>query len=247
MTGSGEGLRLLTDSKRAEAAEWRQYRARPSSEARAALFARFSPVAERTARKEHSRISGMGLEASDCSQIAYESLLDCIERFHPHQGVPFPSFARPRIVGAIRNALTKANEARAAYAARVRAKRDRLASLKRQADKHTDDDTMEALREIVVGMALGFMLEENAEAEMERVPSDTPSAFDGAAWNQLVRELEDRLSNLPDPEKSVMEYHYKKGLRFAHIATLLGLSRSRISQIHSKALTQLRRSLSKFR
>ena len=45
----------------------------------------------------------------------------------PDRGVPFSSFVRPRVVGAIKNELTKATEARSAYSARKRAERDRLA------------------------------------------------------------------------------------------------------------------------
>ena len=240
-------MRLLVDGQRAEAAEWRRLRESPSADARTALFTRYREVARRTALKEHRRIDGMGLELSDCSQVAYEALLESIERFDPERGVPFSAYARPRITGAIRNALTKATEARSSYSARKRAERDRIASLKRQTGSAADEDTMDILREIVVGMALGFMLEDNAEAEAERVPSDTPSAFDGAAWNQLAKALDNKLADLPDQERSVIEFHYKQGLKFADIASLLGLSRGRISQIHAKALARLRKSLAKFR
>jgi len=48
-------------------------------------------------------------------------------------------------------------------------------------------------------------------------------------------------------ERQVIEYHYLQGLLFADIATLLGLSRGRVSQIHSSALFRLRKSLAKFR
>lgn len=247
LPASSQGLRLLIDGGRAEAAEWRQFRTDPSADARVALFTRFREVARRTALKEHRRISGMGLELSDCTQVAYEALLESIERFDPDRGIPFAAYVRPRITGAIRNALAKASEARSSYSARKRAERDRLTSLKRQASTNEDNDTMESLREIVVGMALGFLLEENGEGEAEQVPSSSPSAFDGAAWNQLEKALDDKLSNLPDPERSVIHYHYKQGLQFAEIASLFGLSRGRVSQIHSKALARLRNSLSKFR
>lgn len=243
----GEGMRLLIDQEREEAAEWRHLREGGGHDAREALFARYREFARRLALKEFGRISGMDLDSGDCINEAYEALIVSIGRFDADLGTPFTAYARPRILGAIRNALAKASEARASYNARNRAERDRLASLKRKVQPGSEDDQMEALREVVVGMALGFILEEDAESEVANVASDAPSAFDGAAWKQMVKALGEKLANLPDPEHSVMNYHYKQGLRFSEIASLLGLSRGRISQIHSKALARMRKSIAKFR
>lgn len=243
----GDGMRLLIDSEREEASEWRRLRSDNAGEAREALFARYQEFARRVALKEFGRISGIGLESSDCIHEAYEALLGSIARFDPVQGTPFTAFARPRLKGAIRNSLAKASEARASYNARNRAERDRMASLKRASKPESADDQMEALREVVVGMALGFILDENGQEEAASIASETPSAFDSIAWIQMVKALGEKLANLPDPELSVMNYHYKKGLRFTEIASLLGLSKGRISQIHSKALASMRSSLEKFR
>lgn len=244
---STDGLRVLVDGQRAEAAEWRHFRNERSPDARGALFKRYRSWARALAHGEHCRIIDMGLDRADCEQLAYEALIQSIERFDPDLGPGFTSFAGPRLRGAIRNALTKANEARAAYSARRRAEKDRFVSLKRRAVKAKHDDPMDTLRELVVGMALGFMLEENADVEAYQVASDTPSAYDGVAWSQAVHALQERLGDLPDQERRVLDYHYMQGLRFAEIAALLGLSQGRISQIHSKALGRLRRSLAKFR
>lgn len=243
---STEGLNLLVREPRAEAAEWRHFWATKDADARAALFVRFREFARKTAIRKFYRIQDMGLDQTDCEQLGYEALLQSIERFEPGRGTPFTAFARPRIRGAINNALAKANEARAAYHARNRAERDRLNSVKRPANQNANGDTIEALREIVAGMALGFMLEDNAETEAHQVPSDAPSAYESVAWIQALGAMEDRLETLPDQEMKVIEYHYKQGLLFAQIATLLGVSRSRISQIHSSAINRLRKSLAKF-
>lgn len=244
---SRRGLQLLIDTQRAEAAYWRRHQTNPSARTRTDLFLHYHDFARRTALKEHQRISGKGLDLTDCLQIAYEAMISTIERYNPNRGVPFSAFARPRLVGAIRNALVKATEAQAAYAARNRAERDRMASLKSHASLSEGDDAMDTLRQLVVGMALGFMLEEGADEQLENVPCDTPSAFDSAAWNQFSKALNTKLSSLPQKERRVIELHYQQGLPFAQIATLLGLSRGRISQIHAQGLARLRKSLAKFR
>ncbi len=242
-----EGLRLLVDERRAEAAEWRRFSAHRTAKTRAALFGRYRDLAEKLGRREHYRQPDDGLGLDDCQQVAFEALLQSIDRFDPGYNVPFPAYARPRIRGAIHNALAKATEARAASTARQRAERDRLASLKRKAEASGNIDPFDTLRELVVGMALGFMLEDDAENEALNVPADTPSAYDNVAWNQVVYAMKDKLATLPEKESLVLDYHYQQGLRFTEIATLLGLSRGRISQIHAQGLARLRKSLARFR
>lgn len=212
-----------------------------------ALFERHREMARITAQSEFRKIRNMGLEAADCEQLAFETAIRSIERFDPDRGVPFQAFVRPRIRGAIRNALSKASDARASFTARKRAERDRLASLKRRTQTYSHEDPLEALRELVVGTALGFMIEDNAQTEAEQVPNDSPSAYDEAAWNQALNALRAKIGELPDKERKILECHYLQDLQFSEIAVLLGLSRGRISQLHAQALARLRKSLGKFR
>lgn len=238
---------MLVDEERAEAAEWRNFQADRQAETRSILFDRFRDFAESVSKNEWHRISDLGLGSDDCEQLAYEALIQSIDRFDPSLDVPFTAFARQRIRGAIKNAIPKANDANAAYHARKRAQRDRLASLKQAATAQLSDDPIERLRELVVGMALGIVLEDTSDERIKQIPSKAPSAYDSAAWRQMTYEIEHKLANLPEQERLVLDYHYKQGVRFVEIAALLGLSRGRISQIHAKALSRLRHSLSKFR
>ncbi len=242
-----QGLRLLAIEERVEAAEWRNFQLAPASERRVVLFNRFRHFAQRLAKSEWHRVPNLGLAIEDCEQLAYEALLHSIERFDPTRGTPFTAFARRRIRGAIQNALPKATEANAAHQARKRAERDRLTSLKRSATQTDREDPIDTLRELVVGMALGFMLEDASDDRVQQVPSEAPSAYDSAAWGQITHELERKLASLPERERMILDYHYKQGVRFTDIAALLGLSKGRISQIHAQALNRLRVSLSKFR
>ena len=241
-----QGLRLLIKDERAEAAAWRNYQDNPSPRTRAKLFERYQPFARQLAKQEWHKLGNLGLELADCEQLAFEGLLQSIDRFDAQKGVPFNAFARLRIRGAIRNTLAKTTDATALYSAQKRIERDRLRSL-RDDVKTTSDDPIEVLRELAVGIALGFMLESAEEAGLDAVPSDDPSAYEAASWQQLVSELNNRLDTLPERERAILEYHYKKDVQFSDIAKLFEVSKGRISQIHSQALKRLRASLSKFR
>lgn len=248
MTDSGgtQGLRLLVKDERAEAADWRHHSESPTVKTRATLFERYQAFGRKIAADEWHRIGDLGLEKADCEQLAYEALLQSIDRFDPHKGVPFTAYARLRIRGAIRNTLAKTNEATALFSAKKRIERDRIRSIKQQAEA-TTQEPLELLRELAVGIAIGFMLEDTEDSQRNAVPSSDPTAYDTASWNQLVSELNHRLASLPERERMILEYHYKKDIQFTEIAKLFEVSKGRISQLHSQALKRLRASLSKFR
>lgn len=240
------GLDLLVDAERAEAAEWRRHIEMPNEESRVALFDRYRPLALKVSGAEWSKCRGLGLDRCDTDQLAYEALLQAIDRFDPRKGVPFPPFVRPRIRGAIRNALPKAREANAHYGAKKRLERDRLRSLK-VASEGVEADPLEKLRELIIGVALGFMLEDASDSSLEIAAAADPSAYERAVWNQLLAELDRRLTDLPPRERLILQYHYRQDVSFTEIAKLLGVSKGRISQIHAQAMKRLRSQLSKFR
>ena len=244
---SKHGLNLLVDPGWEEAADWRRHAAEPGETTRMALFDRYLPLAKSVSRAEWSRCRDLGLDLADADQIAFEALLNAIARFDYSRGTPFTAYARLRIRGAIRNALPKAREINAIYNARRRPERDRLKSLKAETARQDGADAFDSLRELVVGIALGFMLEDTGSSALDEVESGLPTAYDSALWNQLLGELQTRISDLPPREKMVLQYHYQQDVAFTEIAKLLGLSKGRISQIHAQAIARLRKQLSRYR
>ena len=79
--------------------------------------------------------------------------------------------------------------------------------------------------------------------EADRTPSDR--SLEGNPLNALTRKriatmLKQELSLLPERDRLVLHLHYFKGMRLKEIGRLLGVSEARISQIHHRALGQLR-------
>lgn len=103
------------------------------------------------------------------------------------------------------------------------------------------------MRELIIGVALGFMLEDASDSSLEIAAAADPSAYERAVWNQLLAELDRRLTDLPPRERLILQYHYRQDVSFTEIAKLLGVSKGRISQLHAQAMKRLRSQLSKFR
>jgi RNA polymerase sigma factor for flagellar operon FliA len=59
--------------------------------------------------------------------------------------------------------------------------------------------------------------------------------------DQVVRELvRSEIGKLPDREKLVLSLYYDEGLTLVQIARVLGISESRVPQLHSKSVLHLR-------
>jgi RNA polymerase sigma factor for flagellar operon FliA len=77
---------------------------------------------------------------------------------------------------------------------------------------------------------------------LEDTAADNPVEI---AENREVRRLLARaISTLPDRERTVVSLYYYEGLTLAEIGQVLGVTESRVSQIHTKAVLQLRAKLS---
>ena len=240
---ASKGLALLVDEERAEAPLWRHQVETGSIDARITLFRHYQGFARRLAAYHARRLAGLGLDRGDFEQLAAEALLQAIDGFDPAQTTPFEAFARLRIRGHIRSNLNKASEASAHYGYRRRVERDRLRSLREQ-DGGAALQSVDSLAAIAAHIAIGLILEDQADDDLDLVPSTDPSAYDRLAWNQLCSELDRRCNMLPEREAFIIDQHYRHGLEFQHIAQLMELSKGRVSQLHARGLERLRKHMS---
>jgi RNA polymerase sigma factor for flagellar operon FliA len=227
-----------------EAALW-QLVASGDQPARERIFALYQAFARTAARRHYRQRSRGDLELADLEQYAFEGLLDSIDRFDPERGVPFAAFATRRIAGNIVDGIRRANEMREQLSWSHRIRRDRIRSLGPD-ENEPAPSAFDALAELAVGLALGFMLEGGG---LFVDPNDLgghsvssmPLAWTSLAWTEMKELLAQELANVSSREQTILKSHYLQGMAFEHIAVLLGLSKGRISQLHRGALATLRR------
>lgn len=111
-------------------------------------------------------------------------------------------------------------------------------------------ERMAALNDLALGLALGFMLEGTGLMADPDDPKDpisshtaTPSAYESLAWKDMIGTLMSELATLSEREQIIVRHHYIEGISFEALASLLKLSKGRISQIHRSALAQLRKKI----
>lgn len=115
------------------------------------------------------------------------------------------------------------------------------------------DKLFKYLAEVGIGIALGILLEDtgmvDAEAfdgeEVAHAPSPEVSYFRRTEIVQLGTLLRSLMDRLSDHQKTVIRYHYLQEVPFDEIASRMGLTRGRISQLHRQGLLRLRELLGK--
>jgi RNA polymerase sigma factor for flagellar operon FliA len=239
------GVDLLFKPERVEAALWRAHKESKGVETGARLFDHYRPFAAQLARAQFAHRKVGNFEREDLEQLAYEGLLQTIERFDSERSVPFEAFARIRINGHIANGLAQTSEAAAQSRHRQRSERERLKSLR--PTREAAADPVAALSALSAAIALGLMLDMGAVSNIEEIPDPAPSAYESLAWNELHAKVHELIDNLPERENFVIRQHYRNGVSFQQIAVLMGLTKGRVSQIHRSGLERLRSLLAKWR
>ena len=238
---------------------WADFKASGDTRLRERLILHYSPLVKYVAGRV-----GVGLppniEQSDLVSYGIFGLMDAIEKFDLERGFKFETYAINRIRGAIidelraidwipRSVRFKAREVEKAYAS-LEARLHRSPSEAEVAQEmgikleelhqvfnQVSFVNVVALDELIsVGGEKGDKLSLVDTLEDTRV-EDPVMAFEGEETKQL---LAGAINLLPEREKIVVTLYYYEGLTLAEIGQVLGVTESRICQMHTKAVLQLR-------
>ncbi|MEJ0027178.1 MAG: sigma-70 family RNA polymerase sigma factor [Rhizomicrobium sp.] len=246
-------MRAAADSDEPDEADearlWRAYKHGGSRAARERLFAWHASFARNIAYRHYRERSRGDIEIADLQQLAYVGLLEAVDRYDSERGIPFRAYAAHRISGSISDGIARLSEVHEQITWRRRVNRERLQSLSDSGDNGlTTADAMEKLAQVAVGLALGFILEGTGlfaqESDEGPVPLPSATAYDSLAWKEVVAQVHAELSALPEREQTILRQHYMNGVDFDQIASLLSLSKGRISQMHRAALALVRKRMS---
>jgi RNA polymerase sigma factor for flagellar operon FliA len=233
--------RFGAEDEAREAALWADWRTHARLPAREALFSLYTPFARHLAKRHFLDRASPDIELAELGQLAFAGLLEAIDRFDPAVGAPFRSFAVRRISGSILDGIAHMSEVREQLSFRKRIRQERARSLS-EADVEiaSPPEAMDALIDLAVGLALGFMVEGSGLYVQEDEPDRRFSAYASLAWKETVQRVLDEISRLPDREALIIRRHYLEGLTFDQIGSLLGVSKGRVSQLHRGAIESLR-------
>jgi RNA polymerase sigma factor for flagellar operon FliA len=253
---------METNVKAVELRElWRLYKADGDDRARERLVVAYSPLVKFIAGR---MASGLPAHVEEADLISYGllGLIAAIERFELEREIKFETFAVARIKGAIIDELRSLDWVPRSVRARAREVEKAHADLEAELQRPPTDEEM--------GQKLGMSVEEFRDALLEIANSsvlalddlwtfadpeggggqisvlDTihdPNAVDPeveAQTTELKDRLADAIESLPDRERLVVALYYYENLTLREIGEVLGVTESRVSQLHTKAVLALR-------
>ncbi|MDA8276414.1 MAG: RNA polymerase sigma factor WhiG [Actinomycetota bacterium] len=239
---------------------WAEYKQTGERALRDQLIVHYAPVVKYVA----GRVS-VGLprhvDESDLASYGIIGLIDAIERFDPVRNVKFETYAIPRIKGAIIDELRSIDWVPRSVRAKARSVEQSYAKL--EATLHrtptdaevaadldmTDAEFQNVLRQIsFVGVvALDEVFRGGDRSDRSTLGDNLPDTGAGPMATFEVKETKEALvhaiAQMGEREKTVLTLYYYEGLTLAEIGQVLGVTESRVCQIHTKAVLQLRAKL----
>lgn len=205
------------------------------------------------------------LDEDELHSIGVEALIAAVRRFDPAKGRTFAAYATVRIRGAMLDELRRLDS----RSRRARARARKLTATVNEIEQNTGRPA----RDEEVRRSLGLSCEEHAKWVEEARPvrllaidrpiqNDEGSEFslhdllpddsdetgpERIETSELAALLTSRLEELPTQQKQILSMYYFEEMRVGEIARAFGVTPSRISQIHTQTLAELREWLSRAR
>ena len=238
---------------------WRRYKDQGDDSARERLVVAYSPMVKFVAGRLGA---GLPSHVEDADLISYGlvGLIGAIERFEPERGIKFETFAMTRIRGAIIDELRSLDWVPRSVRSRAREIEQVQAKLEHELQRApteaelaaklnmTEEELQSALLEIANSSV--YALDELwtvSDSSGDQVSLLDTIADEGAADPQEAlasTEVKDRLTEaiggLPEREQLVVALYYYENLTLREIGEVLGVTESRVSQLHTKAVMRLK-------
>jgi len=238
---------------------WRRYKRDGDERARERLVIAYSPLVKYVSGR---MASGLPAHVEEADLISYGlgGLISAIQRFDLEREIKFETYAITRIKGAIIDELRSLDWVPRSVRARARAIERANTKLEHKLQRAPTDEEMGKELEMTVGDFQDALLQISnstvaaldelwtvSDASGDQVSLlDTlqdPGAPDPAAVmdaTDLKDRIADAIARLPEREKLVVALYYYENLTLREIGEVLGVTESRVSQLHTKAVLRLR-------
>lgn len=214
------------------------------------LVAHYGPLVRAVAARMAVGLPA-SVEVSDLVQAGVFGLLDAIARFDPTRGIRFETYAAQRIRGAMLDELRAQDWVPRTVRSRIREIERTREQLERRLGRAPDRREIAAelglpLRELVrAGQHRRLVsveaLAESASSVAESVVDESaPDPAEVFALHETHRELAAAVRLLDERDRLVVQLYYVENRTLAEIGRLLGVTESRVCQLHARMVVRLR-------
>jgi len=238
---------------------WRRYKENGDPGARERLVLAYSPLVKYVAGRMSSGLPAH-VEESDLISYGLLGLISAIERFEPAREIRFETFAITRIKGSIIDELRSLDWVPRSVRAKAREIERANAKLEHKLQRAPTDkemaaeldveveDFQESLMRIsnssVVALDELWTVSDSSGDQVSLLDTIQDETAADPAQEMDLTDMKDRLADsiarLPEREKLVVALYYYENLTLREIGEVLGVTESRVSQLHTKAVLRLK-------
>ena len=240
---------------------WKIYRKTRDTSIRDFFVKQYAPLVKYVAGKV---AIGMphNVEFDDLVGFGVFGLFDAIDKFDPAKHVKFKTYAVTRIRGSIFDELRSIDWVPRSVRQKSREVEDTIRSLESRLGRAATDEEIakamsmdvEEFQALILKISSTSILSLNDvwysgedDDQISIVESiESPSSMNPdtiVEREEVKRVIVEAISELPDKEKKVLILYYYEDLTLKEIGHVLGVTESRISQLHTKAIMRLRSKL----
>jgi len=240
---------------------WRQYKKTKDQAVRDRLILTYAPLVKYVAGRLGSGLPAH-VDENDLVSYGLLGLIGAIERFDPDRDIKFETYAIARIKGSIIDELRAMDWVPRSVRSRARDIERAIAELERKlmraptdeeiAEKlglttdELDDSLSEIGRSSIAALDELWTISSGSGGGDQVALIDTiedtqgPEPQSELAQTELKEALGEAIARLPEREKLVVTLYYYEELTLREIGEVLGVTESRVSQLHTKAILRLK-------
>jgi RNA polymerase sigma factor FliA len=242
---------------------WDEYKASGAAEARDRLILHYSPLVKYVAGRVAVGLPA-NIDQADLISYGIFGLIDAIDKYDRSRNIKFETYAINRIRGAIidelraidwvpRSVRSKARQVEKAYTALENKLKRPPSDTEIAAEMDISVEDLHAIYTQLSTVSL-VALDELMSVDGEKgdklslvetlEDTKTVSPMEAFESEEMKGILTDAINRLPEREKVVVTLYYFEGLTLAQIGDVLGVTESRICQMHTKAVLALKGKIS---
>jgi RNA polymerase sigma factor for flagellar operon FliA len=245
----------------ANAEMWARYMKKRDAGVRESLILQYAPLVKYVMGRLAISLPSI-LDYEDILSFGTIGLIEAVERFDPEKGVKFETYAISRIRGAIIDALRSLDRLPRSVRQKAKEADQAIIALTHDLGRDpTDEEVAELLgispeayrKHLIDASWVTVSLDANSAGGDEdddggEIAVPDPDEQDislGLEQQELIGELGQAIRELPDREQLVLSLYYKDELTMREVSKVLGISESRVCQLHARALTRLRTAIAR--
>ena len=219
---------------------------------------RYAPLVKRIAHHLLLRMPA-SVQIDDLIQSGMIGLLEAAKKYDVSKGASFETYAGIRIRGSMLDEIRKGDWAPRSVHRKSRRVAEAIKLIEARTGKDARDQ--EIAKELDIDLNAYYAILQDAsgsrlfsfddvmegdDSAIETAAGELPGPCDGLQRDSFKEHLAAAISNLPEREKLVLALYYDEELNLKEIGEVIGVSESRVSQIHSQAALRLRARLAEW-